>query len=78
MDDSVYPSYLPEQFLLDDLLIAISKDRLLVPRLDADGLCRLHPKREGPLPDLALSTFIPLKKELIPPCERVWSCRRRG
>lgn len=76
MDDSSFPSYRLEQLSLDTLLTAISKDRTLAPRLDTDGLCRLHPRHEGGFPTLALSTFLPLKKELIPPREKIWSWQR--
>lgn len=73
MVDSVFPSYQLEQSLHGDLLVAVSKDRIFAPRLAADGLCRLLPMNEGPLPAIALSTFLPLKKELIPSYEKVWS-----
>lgn len=73
MVDSVFPSFQLEQFLLDDLQLIVSKHRSLAPRASADGLCRLQPLREGPFPALALSTFLPPKKALIPPQENIWS-----
>ena len=73
MVDSAFPSYHLKQFLLDDLLLVVSKGRNLAPLTTADGICRLLPMREGPFPTLALSTFLPPKKELIPPHEKVWS-----
>lgn len=75
MIDSVFPSYQLKPFLLDHLLIAISKEQILAPRMADDGLCRLQPMGEGPLPTMALSSFLPPKKELIPPHEKVWSCQ---
>lgn len=73
MVDSAFPSYLLEQPIYDELVNLIDKGRTFAPRIDQDGLCRRHLLREGPLPTLALPTFLPLKKELIPPREIVWS-----
>lgn len=73
MFGSAFPSYPLKQAVLDDLLITLGHDQTLwVPRPEPDGLCRLQAVSEGELPSLASSTFIPLKKLLLPPREAVW------
>lgn len=58
------------------LLSSIAHKRTLWgPRVDEDGLCRLQVLKEGSFPDLALPTFIPLKKILLPPRDPVWTYR---
>jgi ferredoxin len=74
MFGSSFPSYPLGQTVLDDLLISLGQDRTLwAPQAEPDGLCRLQPVSEGQLPNLALSTFLPLKKLLLPPREAVWT-----
>jgi len=72
MVDSVFPSYLLEQSILDALVTSVNKIRVHTPKVGDDGLCRLKPLGEASLPSLALPTFLPLKKLLLPPREQVW------
>ncbi|MGK2944882.1 MAG: 4Fe-4S dicluster domain-containing protein [Desulfuromonadales bacterium] len=73
---STFPSYPFEQVALDELLDTIRAERALwAPQTGADGHCRLQPMGKGSLPSVALTTFLPLKKLLLPPCEEIWSFR---
>ncbi len=73
MMESVFPSYRLNQVVLDDLLKAIRTDRaFLGPVTGEDGLCRLLPLSEVLLPGMAATTFLPLKKVLLPAREDVW------
>lgn len=73
MIDSVLPSALLTKASLATLAGVINGFSTLAPRLDADGLCRLQPLPAGSLPNLALSSFVPLKKVFLPPREKLWS-----
>lgn len=68
-----FPSYHFEQQTLNALVSSVSKALTLIPKTGSDGICRLQMRREEPFPRVALPAFLPLKKELIPPCEKVWS-----
>ena len=74
MIDSAFPSYPVDQAILDELFAAFRLERSLwAPQTCTDGLCRLQPMNEEHLPSLATTTFLPLKKVLLPPREEVWS-----
>ena len=76
MVDSAFPSYHLGQTALDGLLDAIRTDRILwAPQTGEDALSRLQPAGEGPLPKVALPTFLPLKKLLLPSRETLWTFR---
>lgn len=70
---SVFPSYLLQQSALDAFAAALDKLRVFAPQVDNDGFCRLLPVCSPPLTGPALPTFIPLKKLLLPPREKIWS-----
>ena len=72
MADSVFPSYLLEQSILDALVTSVNKIRVHTPKVGADGLCRLKPIGKAFLPSLTLPTFLPLKKLLLPPRAQAW------
>ena len=74
MRGATYTSVSLEQIVLDDLLISIRNGRTLWrPRTGTDGVCRLQPVNEGQLPSIAVPTFLPLKKLLLPPREEIWA-----
>ncbi len=59
---------------LEALLDHVKKCRALwSPQTGADGLCRLLPMSDDSYPSLAVTTFLPLKKLLLPPREEVWT-----
>jgi ferredoxin len=68
-----------EHVALGKLFDAIGADRVLwTPQADEDGLCRLErleSMSEGSLPNMATTTFLPLKKLLLPSREEVWTFR---
>lgn len=73
---ATFTSYPLEQVALDQLHDAISAERALwAPQKGADGHCRLQPLGEGSLPSVAVTTFLPLKKLLLPPREEIWNFR---
>ena len=71
---SVFPSYALEQAELDALLDTLKTDRALwTPQLGEDGLCRLQVTSTETWPAMALPTFIPLKKLMLPSREALWN-----
>lgn len=76
MVDATFPSSPLEQAACDALLNALRTDRTLwSPQMGEDGLCRLRPANAEPLPIMALPTFLPVKKLLLPSLEALWSFR---
>jgi ferredoxin len=73
MIESLLPSYRLTQSSLDTLADAITGISAFAPHVDADGFCRLQPLSTRVLPGQAFSSFVPLKKMLLPPREKLWS-----
>jgi sulfhydrogenase subunit beta (sulfur reductase) len=74
MVDSAFPmAPLQGDFLPVVLSFLQDHRELWAPRIGTDGAYRLLPHAGGPWPDLAVTTFLPLKKLLLPPFEELWS-----
>jgi sulfhydrogenase subunit beta (sulfur reductase) len=67
-----YSSYaLLPGFVDDFVTIIMETHELWSPQVDSDGICRLRPTAS--LPFLDSSPFVPPKKLLIPPREKIWN-----
>lgn len=74
MVDAAFPSCPLEQAAREALLEALRTDRAVwTPQAGEDGLSRLKRANAKSLPVMALPTFLPLKKLLLPPREALWS-----
>jgi sulfhydrogenase subunit beta (sulfur reductase) len=74
MVDSVFPSIPLTRSVLARLVKFLQEHHeLWAPLVGTDGVSRLLPHLGGSWPDRATTTFLPLKKLLLPPCEELWS-----
>lgn len=76
MVDTVFPSLPLTREVLAKLVTLLQESRVIwVPQAGSDGVSRLMPNSGERWPDLAVTTFLPLKKLLLPSCEELWSYR---
>lgn len=76
MVNSVFTSFPLQKALLENLLAAMSERRTLWgPTKETDDLWRLRPMDKARWPSLAIPTFIPVKKLLLPHHEEIWTWR---
>lgn len=74
MVDLVFPRYTATPGVIAALLAAIGQGRTLwCSQIGGDGLCRLQKTDELSLPDSTPTSFLPLKKLLLPNAEELWS-----
>jgi len=74
MVDSAFPWASLQRDVLTALLKFLQERRVLwAPRAGSDDAYRLQLYADGSWPDKAATTFLPLKKLLLPPNEELWS-----
>lgn len=74
MIETSFPSCPLEQNLLEEIQSAFRHDRTLwAPAVGEDGSARLQTTIGLPFPALAETTYLPVKKILLPPREAIWT-----
>jgi ferredoxin len=74
MIEPSFPSYPLEQNLLERIQCDFRHNRKLwAPAIGEDGISRLEPSEELALEALAKTTYLPVKKLLLPPREAIWT-----
>jgi sulfhydrogenase subunit beta (sulfur reductase) len=74
MVDSVFPSVILQRDVLARLIMVLRELRqLYAPQVGRNGVTRLLPLPADAWPERGATTFLPLKKLLIPPNEKLWN-----